>query len=224
LCKENSAPPALNGAFNKSNTRHRANSYDIYEPHSSSNESLPRTQSASTRPHPINLFDESHVLRELGNTDSPNLTFPKSHKESASDNNLFLNNQYGHSLDTSGKNHHNGLVKSRSYHGTSPIKMDSVMKPRGLTLDINKTKLSKKLSSVDIVEYDTSPRASEAYRSLSFPIAVSTKDTVNGNSIVTAVPTNKSAFQSNAIPTPEKEKLLHGETIRGRQNEKITFV
>ena len=33
-----------------------------------------------------------------------------------------------------------------------------------------------------------------------------------------------SIFESNSIPTPEKSKLLNGETIRGRQNEKISFV
>ncbi|XP_065648816.1 regulator of G-protein signaling 12 isoform X20 [Hydra vulgaris] len=35
---------------------------------------------------------------------------------------------------------------------------------------------------------------------------------------------HESIFETNSIPTPEKSKLLNGETIRGRQNEKISFV
>ena len=37
---------------------------------------------------------------------------------------------------------------------------------------------------------------------------------INGNSV----------FQANAVPTPEKGRLLKGETVLGRKNEKITFV
>jgi len=63
----------------------------------------------------------------------------------------------------------------------------------------------QRLGSMDLISYDLSPRD----RSISFNEGFEEKTPV---------------FLHNAIPTPERSKLLKGETVRGRQNEKISYV
>ena len=67
------------------------------------------------------------------------------------------------------------------------------------------TRSKQRLGSMDLISYDLSPRE----RSISFNEGFEEKTPV---------------FLHNAIPTPERLNLLKGKTVRGRQNEKISYV
>jgi len=166
------------------------------------------------RPLPINKFNESEVLRCLDQDDTVIIATPEKKCSQLNDKNTEKNTEIrlDSGIDTNPSNSDNNLNNTNTDSESKDRSAKSTPTKFGLTLDTPKAQSTERIGSVDIVDYDLSPRAFERYRKLSL------SDDMLMNSI------NREVFKANAIPTPEKGKLLKGETIRGRQNEKITFV
>ena len=162
------------------------------------------------RPFPINKFNESDVLRCLDHDDTI-LSTPEKKKTDLSEKNLEIKQDSG--IDTNPSNSDNNLHNITTDSESKDRSAKSTPTRFGLKLDTPKAQSTERIGSVDIVDYNLSPRAVERYRKLSL------SDDLLMNGV-----NRDDVFEANAIPTPEKGKLLKGETIRGRQNEKITFV
>lgn len=164
------------------------------------------------RPLPINKFNESEILRCLDQDDTVIIATPekKNSQQQLCDQNNDIRLDSG--IDTNPSNSDNNLNNTNTDSESKDRSAKSTPTKFGLTLDTPKAQSTERIGSVDIVDYDLSPRSVERYRKLSL------SDDMLMNSI------NRDVFEGNAVPTPEKGKLLKGETIRGRQNEKITFV
>lgn len=220
LCKENSAPPKLNGLMSGYTQElidgdiqfhseplvglKRSNSCDNKLFESTFHED--NTNVKNNRPQPISKFNESDILRELDSKDYTvvNISEPFPKEELPS-----------HTLNkppslTPSTPLNNLVPKSNSCNGIVRTTTDTK-----LSLEISKSySTADRLESVNIINYDMSPRANQANRSLSFPVTAVSQ--ANEPKVTTTT--------TNSFQISDKEKLLHGETIRGKQNEKITFV
>lgn len=220
LCKENSAPPKLNGLVSgytqelidgdiqfdsePSVGLKRSNSCDNKLFESTFHEDNINVK--NNRPQPITTFNDSDILRELDSKDHTvvNISEPFPREEFPSHT---LNN-FPNSIPPTPLN--NIVPKSNSFNGI--VRTTTETK---LSLEICKSySTADRLESVNIINYDMSPRANQANRSLSFPVTA----------VSQANETKVTTTTSNSFQISDKEKLLHGETIRGKQNEKITFV
>ncbi|XP_057307408.1 regulator of G-protein signaling 12-like isoform X2 [Hydractinia symbiolongicarpus] len=191
--------------------RDRARSFDECELKGGDKQQSIYNTLPSNKRLPISTFNENDVLRGLEVAGYEVIQEPEN------ENTLTSEASTPSTLDTS-RVQPNGKIPSLSKFtapkptGISETRNDLRENDNGLRLDIHKNKTIDRLGSVDILEYDLSPRASEVHRLKD--IFESTSSSVSHDNV----------FKSNVIPTPEKGKLLKGETIRGRQNEKITFV
>ena len=168
------------------------------------------------RPLPITNFNESEIMRGLKSDDREELNGVNAAEDGTTRGRMIRDSGIGTHPTNSGNNLH--LITAGDTCDTTSNSMQRKQKPPDLKLALLSvpSQSTEQLGCLDIIDYNLSPRALGRFRK--FSLEDEPED------VAEAENSENVRFEVNAVPTPQKDQLLSGETVRGRQNEKITFV